>query len=210
MLKFLQQIPNYTRALIILLVTLFVGEFINTAMGRPFADKLYMVAPAVWKGQIWRLVTHPIMAGTVIDLLLGVISMIVLAPRLERVWSGWQLWTYCLIMGIGTGLVVMILSLVSINIMMTGPSCLTFGMMAAWMRLFGDEHVLLFGIWEITIMRAGLLFGLLSFAFLPWMSVLVLFLIGLMAWFYLTIRWKMNAAVQSRPVSSDRIRNLEL
>jgi len=168
---------------------------------------------AVWKGYVWQLFTYPLLPEGLINFIFNAIAIIWLGRQLEREWSRWELWSYCLLAATGAAAAKLLLS--SWNAYpLTGTAGIVFGMLVAWLRLFGHERVMLLSLWETTIIQAGLLMitvGLLLMLLATgWVDTLVMFCGGLAGWLYLSLRWKLNREQPGQVAESGRIRRLEL
>jgi membrane associated rhomboid family serine protease len=98
--------------------------------------------------------------------------------------------------------------------LLIGAGPVVFGLLAAWARLYGREEIRLGLIWQTTARRAALLLGAITFLLMAVSTGLVGATItlssGLVGWLYLSLRWKVNLARRSRPVTSERMSRLEL
>jgi membrane associated rhomboid family serine protease len=164
-------------------------------------------------GRYWQLITYPLIPNDFFGFLISIISIGALGPRLERTWSRREFWSFCLIITIGVGLCKFALYRQGI---LLGAEGIVWGLTAAWLRLFGNEVILLFGGRSIllrTLILVTLIFTALMILVRQPSAIFnfLLNLIGLaVGWIYLSIRWKRNAAIQGQPVTSNRFGSLEL
>ena len=164
-------------------------------------------------GQIWRVVTYPLLPVGVLDLLFNSLMIILLGGLLERIWSRSELGMYCVVAAVGAGLARVILQF-SNPVPMTGTGPLVFGLLAAWGCLFGHEKISLGHFGEITVRQLALLVGIISLV-TTWfsaglISAGIMLAGGLTGLFYLWLRARLLMARGSRIVDSERINRLEL
>jgi membrane associated rhomboid family serine protease len=168
---------------------------------------------AVWKGCVWQLFTYPLLPEGFIYFIFNAIAIVWLGRQLEREWSRWELWSYCLLAATGAAAAKLLLSSWN-GYPLTGTAGIVFGMLVAWLRLFGHERVMFLSLWETTVLQTGLLMiavGLLLMLFnARWVDTLVMFCGGLAGWLYLSLRWKLNREEPGQVTESERIRRLEL
>ena len=174
---------------------------------------LAVSGPAFWKGRVWSVVTYVLLPAGIMDLLFNGMLIACLGPVIERAWSRGGLWSYCLITAAGAGLVKVVLQ-PSNPALLTGAGPVVFGLLAAWVRLYGQQEIRLGPIWQTTARRAALLLAAITFLLMAVSAGLVQAVVtlsgGLVGWLYLSLRWKVNLARHSRPVASERMSRLEL
>ena len=168
---------------------------------------------AFWKGCVWQIFTYPLLPEGLMNFIFNAIGIVWLGRQLEREWSRRELWSYCLLTATGAGAAKLLLSVWNSS-PLVGAAGIVFGMLVAWLRLFGHEKVLLWSVWETTILRVGFLMtatGLLLMLFTAGLvDTLVMFCGGLTGWLYLSVRWKLNRERPGQIAESGRIRRLEL
>lgn len=168
---------------------------------------------AVWKGFVWQLFTYPLLPEGLMSFISNAIAIVWLGRHLEREWSRWELWSYCLLAATGTAAAKLLLSSWN-GYPLTGTAGIVFGMLVAWLRLFGHEKMMFMSLWQTTILQAGLLMTavglLLMLITTGWVDTLVMFCGGLAGWLYLSLRWKLNREQPGQVSESGRIRRLEL
>jgi membrane associated rhomboid family serine protease len=174
---------------------------------------LVLSSPNFWNGQVWRLVTYPLLPVGVLDFVMNGLIIIMLGGLLERVWTRGEFWSYCAIPVVGTGLAKVILSFSS-PAPLVGAGPLVFGLLAAWGCLLGHEQVPLGTFATMTVRQLALLAGAISMGVTVFTAGLVnafLMLAGVLAGLlYLWLRAKLLMSRESRMVESGRINRLEL
>jgi membrane associated rhomboid family serine protease len=202
------------RGLLVTLTVSYLIVIIGNALGiYDLRHWLALNPSAFWKGCIWQVFTYPLLPEGFLNLVFNMIAIMWLGGQLEREWSRWELWSYCLLAATGSGAAKIALSSWS-GAPLTGTAGIVFGMLAAWLRIFGHQKVSFGSLWETTILRAGLLMtavGLLLMLFSAGLiDTLVIFCGGLAGWLYLSLRWKLNREQPGQLTESGRIRRLEL
>jgi membrane associated rhomboid family serine protease len=218
MKRFLSRLSgSLTPGVRVLLVVLTVS-YLVAVIGRTLGvyDLYHWLAldpSAVWKGYVWQVFTYPLLPEGFMSFIFNTIAVVWLGRQLEREWSRWELWSYCVLAATGAGAAKLLLSFWN-GYPLTGTASIVFGILAAWLRLFGHEKAMFWSGSETTILRAGLLMtaiGLLLMLFTAgWVDTLVMFCGGLAGWLYLSLRWKLNREQPSQVAESGRIRRLEL
>ena len=174
---------------------------------------LAVSGPNFWRGQIWELITYPLLPLAVLDFVFNSLMIILLGGLLERAWSRAEFWTYCAVTAIGAGLAKVILQF-SNPVPMTGMTPVVFGLLAAWGNLFGSEKILLVVFGEMTVWQLALLAAAISFLATLFstglVSAIILLAGGVTGLLYLWLRLKILMARESRIVHSERINRLEL
>ncbi len=202
------------RALLLVLTVSYLASFTGRVLRIYDLHHWLALDPAsFWKGYVWQVFTYPLVPEGLINFIVNAILIVWLGKQLERMWSRSELWSYCLLVATGGGTAKLLLSSWSSPPLM-GTTAIVFGLLAAWLRLFGQERVILWSVWDTTILRAGLLMiaiGLLLMLFSAGLiETLVAFCGGLTGWLYLSLRWKLNREQPGQLTESRRIRRLEL
>ncbi|MDE3068915.1 MAG: rhomboid family intramembrane serine protease [Verrucomicrobiota bacterium] len=165
-----------------------------------------------WRGQVWRIITYPLLPVSPLDFFINGILIIMLGRWLERHWSRGQLWTCCGVAAVGAGLVKVLLQPFD-ALSLSGAAPLVFGLLAAWGWLAGREKVS-FGFGEMTARQAALLAAAASFLMILLSAGLVQAVIllsgGAIALGYLWLRLKLLLRRESWIVKSERMSRLEL
>jgi membrane associated rhomboid family serine protease len=174
---------------------------------------LALSGPNFWHGQIWELITYPLLPTAVLDFVFNGLMIVLLGGLLERAWSRSEFWTYCAVTAAGAGLAKVILQFSS-PVPMTGMTPVVFGLLAAWGNLFGREKVsfVMFGemtVWQLALLAAAIGFVTTLFS-TGLVSAMILLAGGVTGLLYLWLRLKILMARESRVVHSERINRLEL
>jgi membrane associated rhomboid family serine protease len=212
--RFLQSLTPGVRTVLGVLAVAYLAE----VMGRwssafDLSAWLALSGPAFWKGRVWSVITFVLLPAGILDFLFNGMMITCLGPLIERAWSRGQLWSFCLITAAGAGLVKVVFQ-PSNSALLTGTGPVVFGLLAAWARLYGGEEIRLGFIWQTTARRAALALAAITFLMMAARAGLVEAVVtlsgGLVGWLYLSLRWKVNLARRSRPVTSERMSRLEL
>jgi membrane associated rhomboid family serine protease len=174
---------------------------------------LAVSGPNFWHGQIWELITYPLLPTAVLDFVFNSLMIILLGGLIERAWSRSEFWTYCAVTAAGAGLAKVILQF-SNPLPMTGMAPVVFGLLAAWGNLFGREKIVLvvFGemiVWQLALLAAAIFFVTTLFS-TGLVSAMILLAGGVTGLLYLWLRLKILMGRESRVVHSERINRLEL
>lgn len=196
----------------------FVGGLSGSGDGKfSHAYDLYrwlgVSGPNFWHGQVWELITYPLLPMTALDFVFNSLMIVLLGGLLERIWSRAEFWTYCAVAAVGAGLARVVLQFSS-PFPMTGMAPVVFGLLAAWGYLLGQERVPFAFFGEIIVWQLALLAGATGFVTTLFSTGLVNALIllagGLTGLLYLWLRSKILMTRESRVVHSERINRLEL
>jgi membrane associated rhomboid family serine protease len=177
-------------------------------------DSIALMPKHFWRGEFWRLFTHPFLPRNFSDLLATGIVLVFLGSRLESLWSRLEFLAFCFLCFITTALADVLLAPTSLT-PFCGFSGATAGIFVAWLLLFGDETVSIFGISAKA--RAFAIVGFSYFVFtsifrsgqFPLESLLPL-VGGFTAGIYLFLRSRRTRATASDIKTSQRIARLEL
>ena len=168
---------------------------------------------AFWKGRLWTVVTYALLPAGLLDFLFNGFMIGWLGANIERAWSRWGLWSYCVLTAVGGGVAKILLARFDPS-MIVGPAPVVYGLLIVWMRLSGHERVQVWFGGETTVFRVGLVLMALSAVFMlscaGWVNTLAVLCGALAGWLYLSLRWKLNRARPDHLVESQRIRRLEL
>ena len=174
---------------------------------------LVLSPSAFWRGRLWTLVTYAFLPTGLIEFVINCLLLGWIGLWLERAWSRWELWSYCMLTAAGGGAVKLALGQIEPSpVFGAGP--VVYGLAAAWLRMAGNDPVRVWPFGETTARRAGLI--ALAVSIIAALSsvglVATLVLLGgaLAGWIYLSVRWKLSRAQPSQRVGSQRIRWLEL
>jgi membrane associated rhomboid family serine protease len=213
---FWSSLPPGVRTLISVSVFVFLANGVGDLF-QIFNLRNYFVlnSPAFWKGAFWQFITHPFLPANFTDLLVNLFLLVALGPRLEQNWSRNQFWSFCFISASGAGLAKILFASHS-SIPFSGYSGIVFGILAAWLKLFGSEEILFFGFLKMTARSAfliaiifSLLLGILQSGRISFDAFVPVFG-GIAGYGYLTLRWKRNLIEPAQIKTSNRIARLEL
>lgn len=200
------------------LLCIFGAACLTAAAGKltgtfDLSDCLALSGPKFWTGQIWRLVTYTLLPAGILDFIFSSAALIMLGGMLERQWSRSELWLYCLITAIGTGLAKVILQF-SDPQPLTGPAPIMMGLLLAWSFQFGREKKVVPQLGEVMVWKLALCagaIGVISMALSGGLAqAIVMAAGGLTSLLYL---WLRHRQMMSRPASvatAQRINHLEL
>jgi membrane associated rhomboid family serine protease len=173
---------------------------------------LALSGPAFWHGRLWQIVTYVLALESLMEFLTGALFLFFLGPRIERTWSRGQFWSFCLLVVAGAGLIKVLLQPAS-PFPMTGAAPLGWGLLAASVRLFGNERINLLGFGETTLRHAALWLAGLSFVLSLLGGGLIPALLamsgGVVGWVYLSLRWRANRFQAPQATRSERMGKLE-
>lgn len=212
--QFLFPLRAGTRSLMALFGLLYVLQIIGERTGAYDLIASFALYPkSIWSGQVWRLFSYAFVTPSLALFVINILYIGMLGNWLERIWSPRQWWTYCLICILAPALTKVAISPFS-SIGFISNLGLTFGLLAAWGRLFAHEDVLLMGIWKMTIRNAAIAFGIINFLLiLPcggWLNALILLTGGMAGWLYISMGARVVHLRESHPIDSARISRLEL
>lgn len=208
--------PVGTRRILGILVVAYLAALAGRSFG---AWDLYrwcaLESPAFWKGDVWRVISYAFLPAGLTDFLVNGILLTVAGCRVEQVWSRRELWSFCLLMALGVGLTKVVVVPAGAAPLL-GAAGVVYGLLAAWIRLFGHEEIRLMGVWPMSARWALILFAGLSVALSCWqpggagLQNLIPLAGGVIGWLYLGWRWRRNLADAGQTIASKRIRKLEL
>jgi membrane associated rhomboid family serine protease len=212
--RFLASLTPGVRVLLCLLSAVYLAAVIGKfSHAYDLNHWLAVSGPNFWHGQVWGLITYPLLPMAILDFVFNSLMIVLLGGLLERIWSRAEFWTYCAVAAVGAGLARVILQF-SNPFPMTGMAPVVFGLLAAWGNLFGHEKVPFVFFGEMTVWQLALLAAAISFVTALFSTGLVNAIImlagGLTGLLYLWLRSKILMTRESRVVHSERINRLEL
>ena len=212
--RFLSSLTLGVRTVLVVLVAAYLTQVIGRwSSAYNLSAWLALSGPLFWHGRVWLVITYVLLPAGILDLLFNGMIIASLGPLIERTWSRGEFWSYCLITATGAGLVKVALQPSNPSLLI-GAGPVIFGLLAAWARLYGREEIRLGLIWQTTARQAALVLAAIAFLIMLATAGLVVAVVtlsgGLVGWFYLSLRWKLNLARRSRPVTSERMSRLEL
>ncbi|HOW65115.1 MAG TPA: rhomboid family intramembrane serine protease [Candidatus Paceibacterota bacterium] len=194
------------------LMTILLGYVLSRCGAIPL---LWIVPSDVMKGHVWRLVTHAFVPTSFFELIFNGLFIVMIGYWLGRVWSCRELYLFCVLSALATGVVKMALGFWD-NRGLFGTLPLTFGLLVAWARMFGHEKVLFMMLWEMSIWQVAVLIAILDIIMMAgcpcfgWANLLAVCGASAASWLFLSLRWKRNLGYESRPQSNQRIHRLEM
>ena len=170
--------------------------------------------PSVWRGEVWRLITYPLLPLGPIDLILGAWAILWISSWLEREWTARELWLYAGVCSIFAGLVACLL-FPRFDGLLGGAAITIFSLLVLWIRLCGHHRVLAAPGMETTIRTYALVWGgvmvlVTWFSCGRWFALPMIATSAASGWICLSLRWRWLERAAHRPVESRRTRNLEL
>ncbi|MDX2227397.1 MAG: rhomboid family intramembrane serine protease [Verrucomicrobiae bacterium] len=204
------------RMLLILSLALYVSSLVLGVIGINLHLSLSLTPALFRQGSYWQIGTYWLLPGSLMDWFFNALLVWALGRRLEAGWSTGQLLAYALIVALCAGLMALLL-LGKSPWAFTGMTPVGYGLMMAWVRMYGDEEVLLMGCWPMTLRKLflimiglGFLLVLLSgFSIATLLMQVASIFGGAAGWVYLSIRWRRNLKVAAQSLHSSRIRRLE-
>lgn len=212
--RFVLPLKSGTRWMLLLFAFIYIAQVIGEQTRTyDLARVLALYPNTIWSGQVWRLVTYAFITPTLALFAINLLYIGMLGHWLERVWSPREWWTYSLLCTLAAAFAKVAIAPTS-SFGFISNLGLSFGLLAAWGRIFSHEAVLLMGVWKMSVRTAAIVFAVINFLLiLPCgglLNALVLLMGGVAGWFYLSLRWKMSRLQSSRAVDSVRMSNLEL
>jgi membrane associated rhomboid family serine protease len=174
---------------------------------------LALTPAAFWGGRVWTVLTYALLPTGMMDFVFNLLLIGWLGPYVESVWSRWELWMYCSLATVGSGMAKLLLARFDGTIMI-GAMPIVYALIVAWMRLRGHEQVQLLLLGETTVLVMGSAILVISTIFL-WLNAgivnaVVLLAGALCGWLYLSVRWRLNRMPAGQQLESQRMRRLEL
>jgi membrane associated rhomboid family serine protease len=203
-----------TRAILLVLLLSNLIALATFLSGNAIVYNLFsLTSTRFWSGQIWRVLTYAFLPATMVDFVINGAAVGMLSWWMERAWSRREIWLYCLICAVGTGLC-RVLLLPHSSAMMVSSLGVIFGLLVAWSRLFGNDRVIFMGVWEINIRQAAWLFAIIDFLIMLPCGGLINALImtsgGLVGGIYIFLRTKIAMSSPGQMVEAKRISRLEI
>jgi membrane associated rhomboid family serine protease len=216
MRRFLTSLPSGVRLTLLTLTICYVAAAV---LDRLHFFNLYSLLAletfGFWRGHYWKVITFFLLPANLLDFVLNGIAFLTLAPRIEGSWSRRELWSLIGIAALGGGVFKLLLSSDS-SVMFMGLAPVILGLLATWLKLFGNEQVSVMGIVTIPLRWMIFLVVVLSFILavfqngVRWRDFLAVLGGGITTWGYLCIRWRKNLGMANRTATSQRISRLEL
>ena len=212
--RFLALLTSGVKVVLSLLALAYLAAIVgNLVHAFDLYDWLTLSGPKFWGGQVWRLVTYPLLPFGLMDFIMNSIALVMLGGMLERHWSRGHLWIYCLVATAGAGVAKVLLQF-SNPMPLTGAAPMMFGLLIAWGFLCGREIINLFIFGEITVWKLVLGAAAISLVIMFLTAGLVTALImasgGLTGFVYLWLKQKWLMSRASCVAHSERMSRLEL
>ncbi len=169
---------------------------------------------AVWRGEVWRLFTYPLLPMGPIDFLMGGWAFLWFCAWLDRVWKPLECWLYVGLCAVAAGLAACLL-FPRAEGLLGGATIAVAGLLVAWGRLCGHERLLAAPGLELSGRTAALAWGAVLLI-VTWFSCGRWFVLPMLAagagagWLYLTARWHWIHRQTARLAGSERMSRLEL
>jgi membrane associated rhomboid family serine protease len=116
---------------------------------------------------IWQLVTYMFLHGGISHILFNMLTLYWFGPDIERTWGFQRFLKYYFVCGIGAGICVLLVDILSGNTMSrtVGSSGAIYGLILAYGLLFPDRTILFFFIIPMKVRHFVWIMGLLAFYF---------------------------------------------
>jgi membrane associated rhomboid family serine protease len=136
--------PQVTTVLIAVTLAMSLIVAIDARAGGELYQRLALLPEAIWRGQIWRLVTWPFIQGSPLSLILTCVTIHVFGSDLLHAWGQRRFVRYLagvvLIAGIGTCLLALVLPAAR-DLPQLGGMVVADALVIAWARQFPDQPV---------------------------------------------------------------------
>ena len=199
--------------LLILTVAYVIALFGVFSHSYDLYSPLALSAPDFWHGKFWQIATYALLPAGIFDFLFNWVMILFLGTCLEKLWSRWRLWSYCLVSVIGAGLLKVLLGAAHPQLMV-GTTPVVFGLLAAWGYLCANERVLLWFLWEMPVRQGAIILTIFSaLLMLPCAGPITVLIMLFASVTVLVALWFEKAvlhAQRSRTVVSERMGRLEL
>lgn len=150
---FQRRSPQVTTVLIAATLAMSLIVAVDARSGGQLYHQLALLPEAIWRGQIWRLVTWPFIQGGPLPLIFACVVLHVFGSDLRRAWGPVGFLRYVagivLVVGIGTSLLALVLPS-AWDLPQLGGMVLGDALVIAWARLFPDRPV---SIYFVLIVR---------------------------------------------------------
>jgi membrane associated rhomboid family serine protease len=174
---------------------------------------LMLTGSQMLHGQVWRLAGYALLPGTLWELVVCGMLLVMFGGALERVWTPRDLLIYGLVCAAGAGLVKTALQ-PGPSLPLLGPGPMVFALMVACARLFPHQTMMLPPSIELTMRQLVMLLAAVTFLatarFSGWISALITVSGGGCGLAYLWLRSRSAQSRKAGPVVSRRINRLEL
>jgi membrane associated rhomboid family serine protease len=166
----------------------------------------------VWKGQVWRLLTYAFLPMGFLDWLISLFWLTTLVCVLARHWTGRDLWIYCMLSTLASSVLLTVLKQPGFEI--CGNGAMILALIAAWVRLYGHERIILLGFGEMSVRQAAIVVAIVEVLILFFSFGLTVTLAmlcgGLTGWCYLFLRGNHAMNRRAQIIGSERVARLEI
>lgn len=118
-----------------------------------------VLSPAVWKGEIWQLVTYMFLHGGIWHIVFNMLALWMFGKELEMTWGSQMFLRYYLTCGVGGGLTYLIFS----EGYVYGASGAVFGILLAFGMTFPDQIILMSLLFPIKAKYMVMIYGVITF-----------------------------------------------
>lgn len=136
--------PQVTTVLIAVTLAMSLIVAMDARAGGALYHRLALLPEAIWRGQIWRLVTWPFIQGSPLSLIFACVTIYVFGSDLLRAWGQRRFVRYLagivLIAGVGTSLLAFLLP-AAWDLPQLGGMVVADALVIAWARQFPDQLV---------------------------------------------------------------------
>jgi membrane associated rhomboid family serine protease len=212
--RFASYVTPGVRLLLLIQVAACAAALLGTVTGAfALSSRLALSGPAFWHGRVWLVLTYVLLPSGFVELLINGLMMVWLGGGLERRWSRFDFWTYCLVVTIGVGLVKVLIQPAAASTLL-GSTPLVLGLLAAWLRLCRQGSFSLQAMRDFPIQAVLCLVAAISFFMMAasagLANALVMLAGGLVGWLYLVLRCRLSDSHRNPPSTSERMARLEL
>jgi membrane associated rhomboid family serine protease len=164
--------PSGVKWLLIVNTAIFVAQLLASRLGHGDLFNVFGLIPQtiVHSFTVWQLVTYMFLHGGIMHILFNMLTLYWFGPDLERTWGFQRFMKYYFVCGIGAGLCVLIVNILSNNPqnMMSrtvGSSGAIYGLILAYGLLFPDRTILFAFIIPMKVRHFVWIMGILAFCF---------------------------------------------
>ena len=213
-LRYSGSLASGVRTILFIMAAAYIAAWVGRILNAYDLQRWLALNPtAFWAGRVWTVVTYVLVPAGLMNSIFNLLLIGWLGSCLEKMWSRWELWTYCLLTVVAGGATKLLFARFDPTLLI-GAMPMACGLVVAWLRLRGHERVQLWLLGETTVLFMGLIM-LAAWAVFLWLnagriSAVIVLAAAFCGWLYLSLRWKLNREQPGRPVESQRMRRLEL
>lgn len=188
---------------------------IGRSTGLSDLSGILLLSPAaVWRGEVWRLLTAPLLANGLLDLFFSSFSIFWVSSELERFWRPLEWLLYGALCVVLSGLVASAFY-PRAEFIPVGPSLWLVALLVARVRLAPHERIHLTPTFSISAAVAAMLWAAMIVisalaSGLPLSGLIALAASAAAGWIYLSVRWFVIQRKPARAVANNRFGRLEL